>query len=95
EPALRLAHEMLLFPSEELSTFPGQVQDGGGLDLSLAFKGPALRPRHQSQKTARNAIRRFETMRMFRKGRFRFMVDSLTGGSEARFIGRLFQMPVA
>jgi hypothetical protein len=26
EPSLRLAHEMLLFPSEELSTFPRQVQ---------------------------------------------------------------------
>jgi hypothetical protein len=26
EPSLRLAHEMLLFPSEELSAFPGQVQ---------------------------------------------------------------------
>jgi hypothetical protein len=25
EPSLRLAHEMLLFPSEELSTFPRQV----------------------------------------------------------------------
>jgi hypothetical protein len=25
EPSLRLAHEMLLFPSEELSTLPGQV----------------------------------------------------------------------
>lgn len=32
EPALRLAHEMLLFPSEELSTFPGQVQSGPGTD---------------------------------------------------------------
>ncbi|MBB4000687.1 hypothetical protein GGR04_004567 [Aureimonas pseudogalii] len=30
-------------------------------------------------------------MRMFRKGQFRSMVDSLTGGSEARF-GRLFQV---
>src|ERR1700684_1626484 len=28
EPSLRLAHEMLLFPSEELSTFPRQVQPG-------------------------------------------------------------------
>ncbi|MFC0190750.1 IS6 family transposase [Aureimonas pseudogalii] len=49
----------------------------------------------QSQKTARNAIRRFETMRMFRKGQFRSMVDSLAGGSKARFIGRLFQVLVA
>ncbi|MBB4000275.1 IS6 family transposase [Aureimonas pseudogalii] len=49
----------------------------------------------QSQKTAHNAIRGFETMRMFRKGQFRSMVDSLAGGSEARFIGRLFQVFVA
>ncbi|MFC0191948.1 hypothetical protein ACFFKG_06950 [Aureimonas pseudogalii] len=49
----------------------------------------------QYQKTAHNAIRGFETMRMFRKGQFRSMVDSLAGGSEARFIGRLFQVFVA
>ncbi|MBB4000083.1 IS6 family transposase [Aureimonas pseudogalii] len=49
----------------------------------------------QSQKTAHNAIRGFETMRMFWKGQFRSMVDSLAGGSEARFIGRLFQVFVA
>jgi hypothetical protein len=30
EPSLRLAHEMLLFPSEELSTFPRQVQSPRG-----------------------------------------------------------------
>ena len=46
----------------------------------------------QSRKTAHNAIRGFETMRMFRKGQFRSMVDSLAGGSAARFIGRLFQV---
>ena len=49
----------------------------------------------QSQRAAHNVIRGFETMRMFRKGQFRSMVDSLAGGSEARFIGRLFQMFVA
>ncbi|MBB4000343.1 hypothetical protein GGR04_004220 [Aureimonas pseudogalii] len=32
---------------------------------------------------------------MFRKGQFRSMVDSLADGSEARFIGRLFQVFVA
>ena len=49
----------------------------------------------QSQKTAHNPIRGFETMRMFRKGQFRSMVDSLAGGSKARFIGRLFQVFIA
>ncbi len=49
----------------------------------------------QSQRTAHNAIRGFETMRMLRKGQFRSMVDSLAGGSEARFIGRLFQVFIA
>ncbi|KTQ85443.1 transposase [Aureimonas ureilytica] len=44
----------------------------------------------KSRKTAHNAIRGFEVMRMFRKGQFRSMVDSLAGGSEARYIGRLF-----
>ena len=47
----------------------------------------------QLRKTAHNAILSFETMRMFRKGQFRPMVDSLAGGSEARFVGRLFQVP--
>ncbi|WP_192843237.1 DDE-type integrase/transposase/recombinase [Aureimonas sp. AU12] len=46
----------------------------------------------QSQKTAHNAIRGFETMRLFWKGQFRSMVDSLAGESEARFIRRLFQV---
>lgn len=32
EPALRFAHEMLPFPSEELSTFPGQVHPPVGND---------------------------------------------------------------
>src|SRR5208282_5368814 len=30
EPSLRLAHQMLLFPSEELSTFSGQVHSDQG-----------------------------------------------------------------
>ncbi|MBE7186096.1 MAG: hypothetical protein INR68_16995 [Methylobacterium mesophilicum] len=49
----------------------------------------------QSRKTAHNAIRGFKTMRMFRMGQFRSMVDSLAGGLEARFIGRLFQVFIA
>ncbi|WP_153003837.1 DDE-type integrase/transposase/recombinase [Aureimonas ureilytica] len=49
----------------------------------------------ESRKTAHNAIRGFEVMRMFRKGQFRSMVDSLAGGSEARYIGRLFQVFIA
>jgi transposase-like protein len=49
----------------------------------------------KSRKTAHNAIRGFEVMRMFRKGQFRSMVDSLAGGSEARYIGRLFQVLIA
>ncbi len=32
---------------------------------------------------------------MFRKGQFRSMVDSLAGGLEARYIGRLFQVFIA
>ena len=49
----------------------------------------------QSQKTAHNAIRGFETIGMFRKGQFRSMVDSLAGGSEARFLGRPFHVFIA
>ena len=49
----------------------------------------------KSRKTAHNAIRGFEVMRMFRKGQFRSMVASLAGGSEARYIGRLFQVFIA
>ncbi|KTR07040.1 transposase [Aureimonas ureilytica] len=49
----------------------------------------------KSRKTAHNTIRGFEVMRMFRKGQFRSMVDSLAGGSEARYIGRLFQVFIA
>jgi hypothetical protein len=46
EPSLRLAHEMLLFPSEELSTFPRQVHSpkqtngrDGGLNKSGTMDG--------------------------------------------------------
>ena len=53
----------------------------GALDPVRGFK---------SRKTAHNAIRGFEVMRMFCKGQFRSMVDSLAGGSEAQYIGRLF-----
>ena len=49
----------------------------------------------KSRKTAHNAIRGFEVMRKFRKRQFRSMVDSLAGGSEARYIGRLFQVFIA
>ena len=49
----------------------------------------------KSRKTAHNAIRGFEVMRMFRKGQFRSIVYSLAGGSEARYIGRLFQVFIA
>lgn len=49
----------------------------------------------QSQKTTFNAIRGGKAMRMFRKGQFRSVVDSLAGGSKARFIGRLFQVFIA
>ena len=49
----------------------------------------------RSQKTAQNAMRGFETMRMFWKGQFRSMVDSPFDGSESCFIGRLFQVFIA
>ena len=34
-------------------------------------------------------------MRMVRKGQFRSMVDRPAGGSQARYIGRLFQVFIA
>ena len=49
----------------------------------------------RAQKTAHNAIRGFEVMRMVRKGQFRSMVDRPAGGSQARYIGRLFQVFIA
>ncbi len=49
----------------------------------------------KSRKDGAQCHSRFEVMRMFRKGQFRSMVDSLAGGSEARYIGRLFQVFIA
>jgi IS6 family transposase len=35
-------------------------------------------------------IKGFEVMRMFKKGQFAPWIDAICGGSEARFINRLF-----
>ena len=44
----------------------------------------------QSMKTAYATIKGFEVMRMFKKGQFAPWIDALGGGTEARFINRLF-----
>jgi hypothetical protein len=44
----------------------------------------------QSMKTAYATIKGFEVMRMFRKGQFAPWIDAICGGTEARFIHRLF-----
>ena len=41
-------------------------------------------------RTARATIKGFEVMRMFKKGQFSFWIDAVGGGTEARFIDRLF-----
>jgi transposase, IS6 family len=44
----------------------------------------------QSMKTARATIKGFEVMRMFKKGQFSSWVEAVGGGTEVRFINRLF-----
>ena len=44
----------------------------------------------QSMKTAYATIKGFEVMRMFKKGQFTPWIDAICGGTEARFIHRLF-----
>ena len=44
----------------------------------------------QSMKTAYATIKGFEVMRMFKKGQFAAWIDAIGGGTEARFINRLF-----
>ena len=44
----------------------------------------------QSMKTAYATIKGFEVMRMFKKGQFTPWIDAIGGGTEARFINRLF-----
>jgi transposase, IS6 family len=44
----------------------------------------------QSMKTAYATIKGFEVMRMFKKGQFTAWIDAISGGTEARFINRLF-----
>ena len=46
----------------------------------------------QSRKTAHHAIQGFEVMRMFRKGQFRSMVDSLARGSQAGYLAKLLRV---
>ena len=36
------------------------------------------------------AVKGFEVMRMFKKGQFAPWIDAICGGTEARFINRLF-----
>ena len=44
----------------------------------------------KSMRSARATIAGFELMRMFRKGQFRFWIEAIGGGTEVRFINRLF-----
>ena len=44
----------------------------------------------QSMKTAYATIKGFEVMRMFKKGQFKLWIEAVGGGTEARFINRLF-----
>ena len=44
----------------------------------------------QSMRTARATIKGFEVMRMFKKGQFSLWIEAVGGGTEARFINRLF-----
>jgi DDE domain len=44
----------------------------------------------QSMKTAYATIKGFEVMRMFKKGQFTPWIEAIAGGTEARFITRLF-----
>ena len=46
----------------------------------------------KSLRTARATIAGFEVMQMFKKGRFRFWIDTLGGGIEVRFAHRLFSV---
>ena len=44
----------------------------------------------QSMKTAYATLKGFEVMRIFKKGQFTPWIDAICGGTEARFINRLF-----
>ena len=44
----------------------------------------------QSMRTARATIKGFEVMRMVKKGQFSLWIEAVGGGTEARFINRLF-----
>ncbi len=44
----------------------------------------------RSMKTARATLKGFEVMRMVKKGQFRSWVEAVGGGTEVRFINRLF-----
>ena len=41
-------------------------------------------------RTARATIKGFEVMRMFKKGQFSLWIEAVGGGTEARFVNRLF-----
>jgi hypothetical protein len=44
----------------------------------------------KSMKTAYATIKGFEVMQMFKKSQFAPWIDAIGGGSEARFINRMF-----
>jgi transposase, IS6 family len=46
-------------------------------------------------KTAYATIKGFEVMRMFKKGQFTAWIDAIGGGTEARFIHRMFGLYVS
>jgi transposase, IS6 family len=53
-----------------------------------AERHPALG--FQLMKTAYATIKGFEVLRMFKKGQVTPWIDAIAGGTEARFINRLF-----
>jgi transposase, IS6 family len=75
----RVEHRQVKYLNNRLEADHGQLKRL--IRPTLGFK---------SMRSARATIAGFELMRMFRKGQFRFWIEAIGGGTEVRFINRLF-----
>ena len=78
-----LEHRQVKYLNNRLEADHGQLKRL--IRPTLGFK---------SMRSARATIAGFELMRMFRKGQFRFWIEAIGGGTEVRFINRLFGLYV-
>jgi transposase, IS6 family len=94
EPGLRRGDRR----AEARGRIPAELEQRPAKDLNNRLESDhgklkrLIRPTlgFQSMRTARATIKGFEVMRMVKKGQFSSWIEAVGGGTEVRFISRLF-----